>query len=379
MAGIFDQISQVLGMGGQQDAGAMNLPQMQQTEVLPQNLPSWAPQGTFDPGAVAQAQQAPEAPMGGIIQGGGMDESRQQRMLLLSAALMAPGTLADKLRMATLSQAAYTELQGAAGRDDLYKQQEADRLRQDSESARTLRGAQTEEVTQRTKTNAAKAPVEMQKLQAEAEKADLEYQRAQKAYTAATKLDPTGEKAAKAEQDLADAKVKAENARINAFNAQTGEHSARTRGVNQVNDARAILADPKSTPEQREQAQVVVNGGKSAAGQKKDHLEMIAKMYKQANPGATDQGASQYALEAESGTKGETLRAATALYQNATDDATRKAAEETLIALTRKSAGKSGAAPAGNADKAAWEKARNSVKPGQSYVGPDGKTYIRNK
>lgn len=34
---------------------------------------------------------------------------------------------------------------------------------------------------------------------------------------------------------------------------------------------------------------------------------------------------------------------------------------------------------AGASDKAAWEKARNSVKVGQRYTGPDGKVYTRNK
>jgi len=377
--GIFDQISQVLGMQGSQDAAQPALQDMRQSPVIdPMTLPSWAPQGQFDPGQVQQLQQAPEAPTAGILNGG-MDESKQQRLLLLSAALMSPGNLSDKLRLAALSQSAYTEMQSAAGRDDLYKQQEAERLRQDSESNRALRGAQTEEVTQRTKTNAGKAPVEMQKLQAEADKADLEYQRAQKTYTAAMKLDPTGEKAAKAEQDLADAKVKAENARINAYNAQAGEHSARTQGLNQENAARDVLADPNSTPEKIAASTTVLNKGKTGAAAKKDNMTLMAEMYKKANPGATDQDAAQYVLEAESGTKGEVLRAATALYQNATDDATRQSAEETLIALTRKSAGKPVAASAGSADKAAWEKARNSVKQGQSYVGPDGKTYIRNK
>lgn len=377
--GIFDQISQVLGMQGSQDAAQPALQDMRQSPVLdPMTLPSWAPQGQFDPGQVQQLQQAPEAPTAGILNGG-MDESKQQRLLLMSAALMSPGTLADKLRMATLSQAAYTELQGAAGRDDLYKQSEQERLRLDSESGRTLKGAQTRQVEQATQESAEKAPLEIERIKTDTRKLELEVELADRKYKALQKIDPEGAKQAKLDLDLAEEKLRTQKANTAQANASAGEHSARTKGVNQVNDARAILADPKSAPEQREQAQVVVSGGKSAAGQKKDHLEMIAKMYKQANPGATDQDASQYALEAESGTKGETLRAATALYQNATDAATRKAAEETLIALTRKSAGKSGAAPAGNADKAAWEKARNSVKPGQSYVGPDGKTYIRNK
>lgn len=323
MAGIFDQISQVLGMQGQQDAGAMNLPSMQQTEIDPNTIPSFAPRGQFDPGAVQQLQQTPEAPMGKVLNGG--DESSQQRMLLLSAALMSPGNLADKLRMAALSQAAYTEMQGAAGRDDLYKQQELERHRLDSESNRTLRGAQTRQVTQATEESAAKAPLEIKRLEADAGKAEVEFDRALKAYNAAMKLDPTGEKAAKAAMDLEDAKVNYQKAHANQANASAGESGARAAGVKQVNAARAILADPASTPEQREQAQVVVNGGKSAAGQKKDHLDVLKRFIKEANPGMSDVEAAQQALEAEAGTKGSGLRAAIALYNNDPNDAEAKA------------------------------------------------------
>lgn len=323
MAGIFDQISQVLGMGGQQDAAQMNLPQMQQTEIDPQNLPSFAPRGQFDPGAVQQLQQTPEAPMGKVLNGG--DESSQQRMLLLSAALMSPGNLADKLRMAALSQAAYTEMQGAAGRDDLYKQSEQERLRLDSESNRTLRGAQTKQVTQATEESAAKAPHEIAKLKSDAEKAEIELTKAQRAWQAAMKLDPTGEKTLQAEMDLKEAQIKYQRAHASQASASAGESSARTAGVKQVNDARAILADPKSTPEQRDQAQVVVNGGKSPAGQKKDHLDVLKRFIKEANPEMSDVEAAQQALEAEAGTKGSGLRAAIALYNNDPNDAEAKA------------------------------------------------------
>lgn len=372
MAGIFDQISQVLGMGGQQDAGAMNLPQMQQTEVLPQNLPSWAPQGSFDPGAVAQAQQAPEAPMSSVVQGGGMDESRQQRMLLLSAALMAPGTLADKLRMATLSQAAYTELQEAAGRDDLYKQSEQERLRLDSESGRTLKGAQTRQVEQATQESAEKAPLEIERIKTDTRKLELEVELADRKYKALQKIDPEGAKQAKLDLDLAEEKLRTQKANTAQANASAGEHSARTTGVKQVNDARKILADPNSTPEQRDQAQVVVNGGKSAAGQKKDHLDVLKRFIKEANPGMGDAEAAQQALEAEAGTKGSGLRAAIALYNNDPNDAEAKAYLQQELSKNK------GKAPAaGGADTVAWTKARNSVKPGQQYVGPDGKTYTR--
>lgn len=323
MAGIFDQISQVLGMGGQQDAAQMNLPQMQQTEVLPQNLPSFAPQGQFDPGAVQQIQQTPEAPMNKVLNGG--DESSQQRMLLLSAALMSPGNLADKLRLAALSQSAYTELQSAAGKDDLYKQTEQERLRLDSESNRTLRGAQTKQVTQQTEESAAKAPIEIEKLTSEAAKSKVDLEKAQKAWEAAMKVDPTGEKAAKAEMDLKDAQVRYQNAHTNQANASAGEASARTAGVKQINAARGILADPKSTSDQRDQAQVVVNGGKSAAGQKKDHLDVVKRFIKESNPTMSDAEAAQQALEMEAGTKGSGLRAAIALYNNDPNDAEAKA------------------------------------------------------
>jgi hypothetical protein len=338
--GIFQRISQVLGLQGSQDAAQPML----QPEMVAPAQPSFAPQGMFDPTQVQQIQSAPEAPTAKMMGTAPMDESKQQRLLLLSAALMSPGGIQDKLRLAALSQTAYTELQNAAGRDDLAKQAEAQRLLGDSESNRALRGEQAAESRQRREESAAKAPIEISKLRADADKAELEYERASKVYAAAMKLDPTGEKSAKAAQDLEEARVKLENARINQANAGAAEHNARTAGVKQENAARDVLASPTATPEEITRATTTLNKGKTGVAAKKDSLTLMAEMYKKANPNATEQEAAQYVLEADAGTKGETLRAATALYQNATDDATRKAAEDTLVALTRKSAGKTGAA-----------------------------------
>lgn len=376
-AGIFSNIVQMLGMRGSQDAGQQLLPQ--QPEMVAPAQPNFAPQGSFDPAQVQQVQQAPEAPMDGILKGG-MDESKQQRLLLLSAALMSPGGISDKLRLAALSQAAYTELQGEAGKNDLAKQVEADRLRMDSESNRTLRGAQTAESQQRTGESAVKVPLEIARIRMDTKKLEVEVDLAERRYKALQKIDPEGAKQAKLELDTAQEKLATQKAQTASANASAGEHGARTTGITQENDARGILASETSTSEAIARATTTLNKGKTGASAKKDNLNLMAEMYKKANPEATEQDAAQYALEADAGTKGETLRAATALYQNATDDATRKSAEEVLVALTRKNAGTK-AAPGTSSntpgDNAAWVKARNSVKQGQQYVGPDGKTYTR--
>jgi hypothetical protein len=314
--------------------------------------------------------------MAGLF-GGGMDESKQQRLLLLSAALTAPGTLADKFQLMALSQGAYTELQNAQGRETGQKDAEAERLRLESESRIGLQGAQTDESRQRASESAAKTPLELRNLTRTGEKLDLELKHAQEDYDAIAAIDPKGAKRAKAKLDEAQAKVAEHRARANQANAAAGESSARATGVGQVNDARKILADPNSTPAQRSQAQVVVSGGKDPTTAKKDHLDMVSKYYKQANPTATDQEAAQFALDNETGAKGDLIKAAIAL----TESTNKLDQEEGLTILRQVAKKRAGGASTGTGTKEAtqadWDKARNSVKKGQTYTGPDGQTYTR--
>lgn len=338
--GIYQKMASVLGLPGSTPAVDANVGGSQNfapsfTPTAPA-VPSFAPSGTFSPQDVQQAQAAqekPESGLGGIL-GGEMTEAKKQRMMLFAAAMMSGGSLVDKLQLAALSQSAYTELQGAQARETAQKQAEMERQRLDSENLRTQRTASTEstlEATSQSKemrpANVRKASAEADKVEAESEKisaeADikaLEAAESRLLIAARNKLDPTGAERAKLALEDVRAALALKKSQSRAADANAGHAAAsaahlteQTAGESQKNMARLTLTNSDATPDQHAAALEVLSGGRSALNAKKDEHTMIKKLYKEANPGATEQEQAAYALEYGTTAKGQLLRAAQAI------------------------------------------------------------------
>ena len=180
------------------------------------------------------------------------------------------------------------------------------------------------------------------------------------------------------------ADLNAKNASANASNASAGASSAHaeaTRYGTTTKQKDAEMRDwaANGTPEQKKQARDYFTADDPTARAAAGKQGQVEDLIKRANPGYTDEQVAASALELQSSQKGERLMALKALVDNGTDQQREAAlAELNGIVLAKKQAPSGTGAMAGG-DRAAWEKARNSVAVGKTYTGPDGLTYTRNK
>lgn len=72
-------------------------------------------------------------------------------------------------------------------------------------------------------------------------------------------------------------------------------------------EQKRILADPKSTPEQKEAAQNALNHNKGPAGQAKDQIEMLYQQLRKIHPTKPEGDLRQKALDIQSSKKGDLL------------------------------------------------------------------------
>lgn len=239
------------------------------------------------------------------------------------------GGLADAVMAGQMAHQATLENQQAQAR----QQQEMEMKQAESKSLVAGREATTEATKQGTKFSAEKQPLELEKLRNEQKAATLKVRIAELdavVEEAKARDDPTGEKRAKLARDTA----KAELARVQAATAASRATAAtqETQGAMAQNKlwAQQVLMNPDAPQTLKDQATTILYGQKTAAGQKKEHMQVVAEFYKKANPNVTDAEAAQYALEAESGMKGEAVRAAITLYNSAEDEQVKKEMETVL-------------------------------------------------
>lgn len=277
------------------------------------------------------------------------------RLQLLSAALTAPGSAADKMQLAALSQTAY----GALQKQNEWQKGQAESL---NASQIALRDAQAGETRANTNRIETLTPVDLEKTQAstaltrqQTKNAETELAAAQlaldekkKEVAAWEKVDPTRAKKIQRDIDKEQAEIDRKRGETARANAEAGKVSEETKLVKAKASAATTITDPNATKEQKEAATTVYSGGKSPTQTHKDNLENVKTLYKQANPGATDQEASQFALEHSVEAKGEKLRALTTLLNQATPgDAEHDFAKKQIMELAKKS--RSGAPPTGAA------------------------------
>lgn len=131
-------------------------------------------------------------------------------------------------------------------------------------------------------------------------------------------------------------------------------------------------------------------GGSTATGAMVQSRKQLLEMYKAANPTATDQELNQMVLDHEGKQKRKAAESEFVdfAYKGGFDLSTDKGMQKAQAAYAnvQKAFGKKpmdvgGGEPAGGKGKAPtqadWDKARTSVGVGETYTGPDGKTYTR--
>lgn len=141
---------------------------------------------------------------------------------------------------------------------------------------------------------------------------------------------------------------------------------------------------------QAENPEKFSRGGSTATGAMVQSRKQLLEMYKAANPTATDQELNQMVLDHEGKQKRKAAESEFVdfAYKGGFDLSTEKGMQKAQAAYANvqkafgkkpmdvgggESAGGKGKAPT----QADWDKARTSVGVGETYTGPDGKTYTR--
>lgn len=266
-------------------------------------------------------------------------------------------------------------------------QSSVDQARQAAESASKLKAQETQTAAaqQQIDQRAQEFPETMRKLTIDIDNARTDGER--KKAEAAMKTFESDPKRMAEKFDLDRA---ATRANINQSNAAAGASGASARASNALTSERQTNLQMRNwaangTDEQKAQARQFFTVDDQGTNAAKDKNAFLATQMK--NLGWDDQQIAQRLLDINDPTnaKGDTLRSLIFLANEEMDPTKKTEILGKIKTLSdaglAKGSAPASAAPAASAtpNMAAWEKARNSVAVGKTYVGPDGATYTRTK
>lgn len=190
--------------------------------------------------------------------------------------------------------------------------------------------------------------------------------------------------------------VAKDKAQINASNASAGASASsaefnreRTKGAKAENSAFDVLNNPLADDRAVEASARALNKGKTDKAGAKASADMLKQTIREAHPDWTEQQVAEEALARGGTSKTDPVTLARKVLETPEEYPPEDVANaraivgQTLASTVNRKAGGKPTAPVATAapaaDRAAWEKARNSVAPGEMYTGPDGKQYRRGK
>lgn len=259
--------------------------------------PSWLPQKT--PPATAEEYEQRKSKWTEVLNRIQENPNMKQILLTVGTRLMQGrrpgqstlGGIAEAIQLGMLHDAfldANTAAQ--ANKEREFKMKEAESAARVEESKTNI-----ERSRQQIEQGNQKFPMELQKLELDSKVATLNAKIAEmnfKVAEAQDRGDPAGEKRAKLELRKLEAELARVQAAAAASYAQAKETNQRARGLEDENNARAILANPNSTPEQKEAARAMLTAKTSAGGTRSAQVEMVnafKENYLQMNPNASEQ------------------------------------------------------------------------------------------
>lgn len=344
--------------------------------VVAQGAPQPAPAAA--PVTLPQTGDSPEATQG-FMDRLRSDPALAQSVLMTGLSLMS-GPRGDENDYSYASRALMT---GNAAKG-FAESNMAEQERKDAESASLLesRDAQTAQTKQKTNQDEQLFPETRRKLTLDVQNAETEgAKRKAELLLKEFEADPVR---MQTKFDLAN---KATNANINQSNAAASASSASAGKTAEDTKMRKWAVSGTEDEKKQARAYFIVDdpAAKSASAKTDNDLAMV----RMANPGISDADAAKEVLSMNSAAKANYLAAAQKIVENVEGAFTAEqvaTARQYMAGQVQAQAerNKPGAAGGGAVtppapDTAAWDKARTSVQIGQTYVGPDGKTYRRSK
>lgn len=348
------------------------------------------PAGVMAAPAIQAPIQAPEPTFTEKLRS---DPAMMQSMLMMGARLMqTSGYSQDPMK--DIGDAVMI----GSATHNMMKENEYNNARADAEARRqnALTDAQigqtqanTDRITQETAQSAETFPETKKKLALEMKKLVTEGRRAE-ALALKDEFNSDPRRLAQAwDLDVAKdrASISASGASAASSMSNVEFNRERTKGARLENSAFETLANPLADDRAVEAASRGLNKGKTDKSTAKAGVNQTKELLKEAHPDWTDTEIAAEALAISGSSKTDPTRVALKILEDPEgyDPAVVDNAKQTLSsyvqqASTRGNSRKPGApAAAASNDKAAWEKARNSVAPGEMYTGPDEQQYRRGK